>query len=135
MTGFVVALVATLAALGGVIWSGVTRRRGLHYALVAAMLAALAVTIWRARVWGTGLVFEGASGSVQLVHRAAVVVTFALLPLVAWTGLRLARTTAAASAPGSTARAAHRRRAVQFVVALLAAAALGTLMTVLARRA
>ncbi|HZL99433.1 MAG TPA: hypothetical protein VFD43_04190 [Planctomycetota bacterium] len=134
MTGFLVALVATLAALGGTLWAGLTRRRGLHYALVAAMLVSLGVTIWRARIWGAGLVFDGAAGSVQLVHRAAVVVTFALLPLVAWTGLRLARTPGLGSAPGSPARAAHRRRAVQFVLALVAAAVLGTVMSVLARR-
>jgi len=132
VTAFVVALVATLAALGGVIWSGITHRRQLHYALVVAMLAALGLSIWRARVWGHGLIFDGTSGHVQLVHRVAVVVTFALLPLVGWTGLRLAK---ARPAETATARAAHHQRAVQFVVALLAAAALGTAMTLLARRA
>ena len=132
MTAFVVALVATLAALGGVIWSGITHRRQLHYALVVAMLAALGVSIWRARVWGHGLIFDGASGKVQLVHRVAVVITFALLPVVGWTGLRLAK---ARPAEAAAARAVHHKRAVQFVVALVVAAALGTVMTLLARRA
>ena len=131
MTSFIVALVAALAALGGVIWSGLTHRRPLHYALVVVTLAALALSIWRARIWGRGLVFEGAAGTWQSVHRVAVVVTFATLPLVAWTGLRLARARGAAAAD---ARPAHRRRAIQFVLALVAAALLGTVMTVLARR-
>jgi hypothetical protein len=129
---FLVALVATLAALGGAIWAGVTRRRSAHYALVTAMFVLLGLTIWRARVWGSGLIFDGASGSVQIVHRAAVVATFAIVPLLVWTGVRLARARGeAAVAP----RAGHRRAAVWFIVALVAAAALGTLMTVLARRA
>ena len=131
MTSFIVALVAALLALGGVIWSGITHRRSLHYVLVVAVLVALTVSIWRARVWGHGLVFEGAAGTWQTVHRVAVVLTFALLPLVGWTGLRLAR---AKGAGAGAARAAHHKRAVQFVVALLVAAALGTVMTVLARR-
>ena len=131
MTGFVVALVATLLALGGVIWSGITHRRQAHYGLIVTMLVALVVTIWRARVWGQGLVFDGPAATWQLVHRIAVVLTFALLLLVGWTGLRLAR---ARGAEAGAARAAHHKRAVQFVVALLVAAALGTVMTVLARR-
>ena len=131
MTSFIVALVAALLALGGVIWSGITHRRSLHYALVVTMLVALLASIWRARVWGHDLVFEGAAGTWQTVHRVAVVLTFALLPLVGWTGLRLARARGAAAAD---ARPAHRRRAIQFVLALVAAALLGTVMTVLARR-
>lgn len=132
MIGFLVALVATLAALGGAIWAGVTHRRPAHYALVTAMFASLGVTIWRARVWGSGLIFEGAAYSVQMAHRVAVVATFALVPLLVWTGVRLAR------APGDdavAARARHGRQATWFVVALVAAAALGTVMTMLARRA
>jgi hypothetical protein len=129
---FLVALAATLAALGGAIWAGVTHRRPAHYALVVAMFALLGVTIWRARVWGSGLIFDGAAGTVQAVHRAAVVATFAIVPLLAWTGVRLAR---ARGAEAGARRPGHRRAAVGFVIALVAAAALGTLMTVLARRA
>jgi hypothetical protein len=131
VTSFIVALIAALLALGGVIWSGITHRRNLHYGLVVAMLVALTLSIWRARVWGHGLVFEGAAGTWQTVHRVAVVLTFALLPLVGWTGLRLARARGTAAAD---ARPAHRRRAIQFVTALVAAALLGTVMTILARR-
>lgn len=130
MIPFVVALAATLICLGGAIWAGLARRRKAHYALVVAMFATLLVTIYEARVWGSGLIFDGASGQVQVVHRAAVVITFALVPVLGWTGVRLAR------GPGETpdARRKHRRAAVWFVVALVAAAVFGTLMTLLARR-
>lgn len=133
MIAFLVALAATLAALGGAIWAGVTHRRSAHYALVTAMFLLLGLAIWRARVWGSGLVFDGAAGTVQIVHRVAVVATFAIVPALVWTGVRLARERGEAAV--GARRQGHRRAAVWFVVALVAAAALGTVMTVLARRA
>jgi len=132
MIAFLVALVATLASLGGALWAGITHRRQAHYALVTSTFALLGLTIWLARRWGTGLVFDGAAAKVQLVHRAAVVATFAIVPFLVWTGVRLARASGAAA---EAARVRHGRQARWFIVALSAAAVLGTAMTLLARRA
>jgi hypothetical protein len=139
-----VALVATVGALGGVVWSGVTHRRAAHYRFVGLFVALLAVAIWRAEAFGRGLVFEGAAAVVRRVHMGAVAATFLALPFVAWTGIRLARGTPPlhrgnSRADGSPvgagdARRAHHRSAEIFVALVLITSALGTAMTLLATR-
>jgi len=126
----VVAVLAAVAALGGVIWSGATRRRHLHYTLVAAFFLALAAAVWRAELVGKGLVFEGAAASVHDVHDVVVSLTLFVALALLGTGWRLARSPAALE---PTRRRLHRGLASFFVVLVLASAALGTTMTMLAR--
>jgi hypothetical protein len=146
----ILGLAATLAALGGVIWSGITHRRAVHYRFITLFAVCLAFAIWRAEAYGRGLVFEGASATVRTVHMGAVAATFASLAFVLWTGVRLARGTrpaegahaaAGPSAAGTTAgaapaspRRAHHRASEIFVGLVLITSALGTAMTVLASR-
>ncbi len=128
MGTFLLALVATLALLGGVIASGVRRRRREHYALVVAFFVSLGVTIWRAEVMGAsggGLHFEAAA-TAQLLHRIAVGLTFALVPPLVVTGVRLAR----AEPEGDAGRRrSHRGMAVAFVTGVVVSALLGAVMT------
>jgi hypothetical protein len=132
MTSLVVSLAATIACLALAVWSGIARRRQLHYALVTATFAALIVAIWRAEAYGATLVFEGAAATLHTVHMASVALTFLLTPALVWSGVRLARATGPAS---GTARTAHRKLAVVFVVVIMVTAALGTAMTALAQPA
>jgi hypothetical protein len=128
MIPFLIALVVTVALLGGVIASGVRRRRRAHYVLVAVFFAALAVTIWRAEVLGAsggGMDFAAAA-TAQLLHRIAVAFTFALVPWLLVSGVRLAR---APQAREPALRRTHRGLAVAFVAGVLAAAVLGSVMT------
>jgi len=130
----VTALVATVAALGGVVWSGVTHRRAVHYRFVALFVACLAVAIWRAETYGRGLVFEGTSAVVHKIHMGAVAATFLALPFVVWTGIRLARGTRPATGAPNDPRRAHHRASEVFVGLVLLTSALGTAMTLLATR-
>lgn len=128
MGAFLAALLATLALLGGVIATGLRRRRRAHYVLVAAFFVTLGVTIWRAEVLGAaggGLRFEAAA-TAQLLHRIAVALTFALVPPLVGTGVRLARATPERDAGR---RRAHRGVAIAFVAGVALSAVLGAVMT------
>lgn len=128
MVPFLASLLVTVALLGAVIATGLRRRRGAHYACVAAFFGSLGVTIWRAEVLGAsggGLHFEAAA-TAQLLHRIAVALTFALVPALLATGVRLARAAPDAE-PGR--RRLHKRVAVAFVAGVLASATLGSVMT------
>jgi hypothetical protein len=129
---FLVALGATLACLAGTIWSGIARRRQLHYVLVTLTFVLLAVTIQRAEAYGATLVFEGTALIFHRVHMISVTITLLMAPVLIWTGVRLAR---APAAQAEATRARHRSMAVAFVVLIVVTAALGTVMTVLARPA
>ena len=142
MSALLASLAATIAALAIVVWSGITRRRTVHYAAVVGMLGLLGVAIHFAERFGSQLEFTGAAGTVHSVHMVAVVLTFLALPLVAWTGLRLARagrTGADRRAPAGPddpgQRAGHRRSAALFVTLVVITSSLGTVMTVLALEA
>ncbi len=131
----VLSLLGTVAALGGVIWSGVTHRRTVHYRFVALFLGCLAIAIWRAETFGRGLVFDGTSSVVHTIHMGAVAATFLALPFVVWTGIRLARGTRPSDVgTGQDARRAHHRASEIFVGLVLITSALGTAMTMLASR-
>jgi hypothetical protein len=128
MGAFLLALLATLALLGGVVASGVRHRRRAHYVLVVAFFASLGVTVWRAEVLGAaggGLHFEAAA-TAQLLHRIAVGLTFALVPPLVGTGVRLARATPDRE---PARRRTHRATAMAFVAGVVASAALGAVMT------
>ncbi len=128
MGAFLLALLATLALLGGVIATGVRRRRRAHYGLVVAFFASLGVTVWRAEVLGAsggGLNFEAAT-TAQLLHRVAVGLTFTLVPPLVGTGVRLARASKDRE-PGR--RRTHRGMAVAFVAGVVVSALLGAVMT------
>jgi hypothetical protein len=127
------ALVATVGALGGVVWSGITHRRAVHYRFVTLFVACLAVAIWRAEAYGRGLRFEGTAALVHKVHMGSVAATFLALPFVVYTGVRLARGTRPAG--GGDPRRAHHRASEIFVGLVLLTSALGTAMTLLASRA
>jgi hypothetical protein len=130
----VVALAVTVACLGGVVWSGITHRRDVHYRFIVAFLASLGVAIWRAEAYGEGLVFEGTSLTLHRIHMGAVAATALVLPAVVWTGVRLARPGGARAAGRGEPRPAHRRASTLFVLLILLTSALGTAMTLLATR-
>ncbi len=132
MISMVLALAATLVALAAVVWSGIVRRRALHYRLIVVLFACLGLAIWRAEAFGSTLRFDGAAGTLHTVHMAAVILTFLLVPLLVSSGVRLAR---AQNGDAAAARQAHRRQATRFVVLVVIAAVLGTWMTVLAHPA
>jgi hypothetical protein len=123
---FLVALGLTVLSLAGVIWSGVTARRSLHYGLVLATLGLLLWAIREARIMGKGLVYEGAAAVFQTIHFSAVAVTFLTLPVLVVTGVRLARKETVRH------RKAHRLLAWVFVGSVLVTTALGVAMTLLA---
>ena len=123
---------ATVGALGGVVWSGITHRRAVHYRFVSLFVACLAVAIWRAEVYGRGLRFEGTSAVVHAIHMGSVAATFVALPFVVVTGVRLARGTRRSG--GGDPRRAHHRASEIFVGLVLLTSALGTAMTLLASR-
>lgn len=128
MVSFGLALLATLALLAAAIVSGVRRRRHEHYAYVTGFFAGLGVAIWRARVMGAaggGLHFEAAART-QFVHRIAVALTFAVVPFVVVSGVRLAR---AAASDEPLRRKSHRGAATAFVLGIVLSAVLGTVMT------
>ncbi len=125
------AVLGVVGALGGLIWSGITHRRSIHYACVVALLAFLALAIWRAEELGRGLLFEGTALTVHRIHFGAVIGTFLSLALVGVTGVRLARSRAA---DARDPRHAHKRQAEIFVLLVLITSALGTAMTWLATR-
>ncbi|MHC5210378.1 MAG: hypothetical protein ACYTG2_06650 [Planctomycetota bacterium] len=132
MTSLALSLVATVLSLGLAIWSGIARRRQLHYKLVALTFALLGVAIWRAETYGATLVFEGSALTLHRLHMVSVAVTFLVTPAVVWSGVRLARADgASAEAP----RIAHRKAAVALVVLIVITVALGIAMTALARPA
>lgn len=123
MTAFLSALGVTVVALVGVVWSGVTRRRSLHYALIASMFAALGWAIYEAELYGKELVFEGHAATLKAIHMAAVTVTFLLVPFLLVSGVKLAR------AEGAAARQRHGQLARWFVVSVVLTCMLGTAMT------
>ncbi len=126
---FLIAFACTVAALAGVIWSGVKARRSLHYGLVVLLLGLLTWAIREAEIMGSDLVYEGASGVFRTIHFGAVGLTFLALPLLVVTGLRLAKK------ESPSHRKAHRAVAWVFICAVLATTALGTTMTLLAEKA
>jgi hypothetical protein len=128
----VVAIVAVVAALAAVIWSGATRQRHLHYTLVAVFFLALGVAVWRAELVGRGLLFDGVAATVHRVHDVVVVIDFVLALALVVTGVRLAR---AAGEAEPARRRVHRSLAFAFTTLVLVSAALGTAMTLLARPA
>ena len=129
---FIASLAATVAALVGVVWSGHARRRHLHYTLVVVMLACLAVAIWLAEQHGRGLVYDGAAAAWHRWHFRFVALTLALVPLVAVTGVLLAR----ARGPAAPARRLwHKRAAWAFVLSTVVTFGLGLGMTLLAEAA
>ena len=132
LTSLVVALSATVLALGLVVWSGYRRRRRLHYASIVALLVLLATAIGLAERYGTQLVFQGTAATVRSIHFVAVTITFALLPLVVFTGVRLAR---APTGTDSDRRATHSKVAALFVVCVVVTFGLGLTMTLLADKA
>ncbi|MCB9897862.1 MAG: hypothetical protein H6825_07660 [Planctomycetes bacterium] len=123
---FLVALALTVLALGGVLWSGITHRRQTHYALIAAMFAALGWAIWEAERIGAHLRFDGAAGVFHKIHFAAVAIDAVLVPLLIVSGVRLARLGTAEH------RASHGKLAKIFVTMVVVTCALGTAMTVTA---
>jgi hypothetical protein len=129
MTGLIVALAATLAALCSVVWTGSKGYRRAHFTSIGGMFALLLVAIWQAESVGRDLVFEGLAGTVHRVHMVAVVLTFLLVPGVAVTGLALARSSGTSHPPR---RRRHRRWALAFVGLIVLTSALGTAMTWLA---
>jgi hypothetical protein len=126
---FLVGLALTVLALAAVIWSGVARRRSLHYGLVVGMLGLLTWTIREAEVMGSLLVFDGTAAVFRTIHFVAVSATFLALPVLVVTGVRLARQ----ETPGHRRR--HRALAWVFVGCVLTTTALGTAMTLLATKA
>ncbi len=115
----VVALVATVA-------TGVRGARGAHYTCVVVTLVALAVAIRFAGEVGSELEFHGLAATAKTIHFWVVPLDFLLLPVVAFSGIRLAR-----SAPGDepTRRAFHRKAAWTLVTLLVITVILGTTMT------
>lgn len=123
------AIATVLLLLGVVLWSGVTGRRTLHYIVVVAMLGALYWAITKAEIVGELLVFEGLSRTLLQVHFVFVVADFLLIPLVAWSGIRLAR---APENQSGIARMRHGKAAKVLVVSLVTTCILGSAMTLLA---
>jgi hypothetical protein len=132
MTSLVLSLAATLASLGLTVWTGIVRRRHLHYALVALTFVLLGFAIWRAESYGATLRFEGVALTLHRVHMVSVALTFLLVPPLVWSGVRLARAPAAGA---DALRAGHRKLAVTFVVLVVVTAALGAAMTAFAQPA
>jgi|KBSSwiStaDraftv2_1062776.scaffolds.fasta_scaffold32261_4 hypothetical protein len=130
MISLAIAVGLAVALLVAVIWSGATRRRHLHYALVAGFFASLAAAVWRAELVGRGLIFEGTAATIHHVHDGVVALDLLLALALLVTGVRLAR----APAPLEPLRRRfHRSLATLFAVSVLVSAALGTAMTMLAR--
>lgn len=125
-TSFLVALALTVFALGGVVFTGITARRSAHYALVGVMFATLFWAIWEAERIGANLTFPGAAGVLHTLHFVVVAMDTLLVPLVLWTGVKLARS------DDPETRARHGRMARYFVVAIVITCILGTGMTLLA---
>ena len=123
------AIATVILLLGVVIWSGVTGRRILHYIVVIAMLGALYRAITKAEIVGELLVFEGLSKTLLQVHFVFVAADFILIPLVAWSGIRLAR---APENQSGIARMRHGKAAKVLVISLVTTCILGSAMTLLA---
>jgi hypothetical protein len=125
-TPFLLALGFTVVALVAVLWSGVTRRRNIHYGMVVVMLGLLAWTIREAEIMGAELTYQGAASVFRTIHFVAVTATFLIFPVLTVTGVRLAREETAKH------RKAHRTFALIFLLSVVATTALGTTMTLLA---
>jgi hypothetical protein len=129
MTSLFAAVALAVLVLVAVIWSGATRRRHLHYALVVGFFAALGIAVWRAKLVGQQLAFTGTAGTIHHVHNGVVTLDAVLAVALLITGVRLARS------PGPVEparRSLHRRLAVLFTITVLVSAGLGTAMTLLA---
>ena len=124
MTLLLISLSLTVAVLAVVIWSGVTRRRSLHYGAVTSLFAVLAWAIYEAESFGRGLVFEGAAEVVKQIHFVGVAIVFLAIPVLLVTGVRLAK--------DESMRPMHLSVAKFFVVMVVITCALGTAMTILA---
>jgi hypothetical protein len=132
MISLALAVAVAVALLVAVIWSGATRRRHLHYTLVAAFFLALVAAVWRAELVGRGLIFEGTAATIHHVHDGVVALDLLLALALLVTGVRLAR----APAPLEPLRRRfHRSLATLFAIAVLVSAGLGTAMTLLAKPA
>ena len=125
---FGLSLLVTVALLAAVVVTGIRRRRSAHYATIVAFFASLGGTIWLARAFGAragGLHLEAAA-TTQWWHRVAIIVTFALVPFLLVSGIKLAR---AKGADEPVIRRAHRGLAVSFVISFLVTSVLGAVMT------
>ena len=125
---FLFALALTLLALAGVIWSGLTRRRRMHYAGIVLMLVLLSWAIYEAEIMGKALKYEGVAATFRSIHFVAVALTFLTIPVLIWTGLRVAKEDT------WQRRRPHRLAAYFFVGIVVITATLGTAMTVSATR-
>src|SRR5262245_55120384 len=113
--GFVLSLLLTVVLLAVVVVTGLRRRRSAHYAGVLGFFASLGLSIVLARAFGAangGLHFEAAA-TTQWWHRRAILVTFALVPFLVVSGVKLAR---AKGADEPRIRKAHHGLAIAFVV-------------------
>jgi len=126
MTQLLISLSLTTAVLVGVIWSGLTRRRSLHYGGVVSLFACLAWAIYEAEQFGQQLSFEGPAAIVKQFHFGAVAIVFLTIPVLVVTGVRLSK--------NESMRPMHASVAKFFVVSVLVAGALGTAMTMMAEQ-
>jgi sulfite exporter TauE/SafE len=123
---FLFALALTLVALAGVIWTGLSRRRPLHYTLIVVMLGLLSWAIYEAEIMGQDLTYEGAAATFRKIHFGAVALTFLTIPVLLFTGVRVAKQDT------WQRRRPHRLAAYFFVGIVVITATLGTAMTVTA---
>jgi hypothetical protein len=126
MTTLVVALLSTVVALIAVVITGRAAKRGAHYTVVVITLGCLTWAIREAELVGRGLVYEGAAATVKTVHFVGVGAVFVLLPILAVSGIRLARL------ESPERRTLHVRLAVAFLAAVVITCLLGTAMTMMA---
>jgi len=106
---FILNLVVVVILLVATIVAGKQAKRTAHYRLVAGLLVGLVVAIWQAETLGRGWEFPEDRTNIHLGFAFSALGT---LPLVAWTGWRLAK--------GHT-RAHHRWAVIGFVGLTLAA--------------
>ena len=113
---FWLSFVSTVAALVGVLVTGLRRRRRQHFTFAVAFIVLLAVTIWLTESLMRSVEFPREELDFHL--KFAMSATFLLLPVVV-SGLMLARR------GGRVVRWIHRIAVVVFVVAVLLATATG----------
>lgn len=126
MIQLLISLGLTTAVLGTVLWSGVTRRRSLHYGAVVSLFACLTWAIYEAEKFGQQLSFEGSAAIVKQLHFGAVAIVFLTVPVLVVTGVRLSK--------DESMRPMHASVAKFFVLMVLVAGALGTGMTMMAEQ-
>ena len=107
---FLANLAVTVIAMILAIHAGLRRNRKRHYGFVAATLVLLTAAIWQAEVFGRNFTFE----AIRLrVHLGFAFGALAVLPGVAWSGVRLAKSL--------SPRIVHRRWVSLFVLLVLGA--------------